>query len=50
MISSNVAGCLGMYLLDASADNNSHIIQWAAGALAVIVLVIVIQRRRTRVK
>jgi hypothetical protein len=51
VICKNVAGYLGMYLLDdAPADKNTKIIQVVAGILAVIVLVIIIQRRRTRVK
>ncbi|MGD0479548.1 MAG: hypothetical protein ABSA42_05220 [Terracidiphilus sp.] len=46
-----VAAYLGVYLLDdAPAGNNTRIIQVVAGVLAVIVLVIIIQRRRTRVK
>lgn len=46
-----VATYLGMYLLDdAPASTNTRIIQVAAGVLAVIVLVIIIQRRRTKVK
>ncbi len=49
-ICKNVAGYLGMYLLDAPVDKNTRIIQWVSGILAVIVLVIIIQRRRTRVK
>jgi hypothetical protein len=50
VICKNVAGSLGMYLLDAPVDKNTRIMQWVAGILAVIVLVILIQRRRTRVK
>jgi hypothetical protein len=51
LICKNVAGYLGMYLLDdAPGDKNTRIIQVIAGVLAVIVLVIIIQRRRTRVK
>lgn len=46
----SLAGYLGIYFLDAAADKNTRIIQWIAGILAVIVLVIIIQRRRTRVK
>jgi hypothetical protein len=46
-----VAAYLGMYLLDdAPGSGNTKIIQVAAGVLAVVVLVIIIQRRRTRVK
>jgi hypothetical protein len=30
--------------------DNTSIIRWVAGALAVIILVILVQRRRTRVK
>ncbi len=50
VICKNVAGCLGMYLLDAPVDKNVRTIQWIAGVLAVIILVILVQRRRTRVK
>ena len=50
MICKNFAGSLGMFLLDAPVDKNSRIIQWVAGILAVVILVILIQRRRTRVK
>jgi hypothetical protein len=46
-----VAAYLGVYLFDdAPTGNSTRIIQVAAGVLAVIVLVIIIQRRRTRVK
>lgn len=51
VICKNVAGSLGMYLLDdAPAGNGPTIIKVVAGILAVIILVIIIQRRRTRVK
>jgi hypothetical protein len=45
------AAYLGVYLFDdAPAGNSSRMVQVAAGVLAVVVLVIIIQRRRTRVK
>jgi hypothetical protein len=46
-----VAAYLGVYLLDdAPTGNSSRMVQVVAGVLAVVVLVIIIQRRRTRVK
>jgi len=49
-LSKGVAGYFGMYMLDTPVDPNSRIIQWASGILAVVVLVVIIQRRRTRAK
>ena len=50
MVCKNVAGYIGMYLLDAPVENHTRIIQWVSGALAVVILIVLIQRRRTRVK
>jgi len=49
-ISSNVAGYLSAYLWDGDLDANSKIIRIVAGALGVVVLVVMIQRRRTRAR
>jgi hypothetical protein len=47
----NVAGYLCFYMmLDAEGDKNTKIIRIVSAILAVIILVILIQRRRTRVK
>jgi hypothetical protein len=45
-----VASFLWVFLWDDEPDPNTKIIRWIAGILAVIILVIIIQRRRTRVK
>jgi len=43
-------GQLGFYLWDANGDQQTTIIRIGAGILAVVVLVVLIQRRRTRAK
>lgn len=47
-----VANFLGAILWDdaGGGDQNTKFIRWGAGILAVIILVILIQRRRTKVK
>ncbi|MGA2570551.1 MAG: hypothetical protein ABSF23_08540 [Terracidiphilus sp.] len=46
----NVAFSLCMFLLEGDADKNTNIIRIVAAVLAVVILVVLIQRRRTRVK
>jgi hypothetical protein len=49
-ILSSMNGFLGACLLDDAGNGNTKIIQIVSGILAVVILVVVIQRRRTRVK
>lgn len=46
----SVALTLSMYMWDGEPDKNTTILRVVCAVLAVVVLVILIQRRRTRVK
>jgi hypothetical protein len=46
----SAAGLLSLYMWEGDPDKSTTIIRVVAGVLAVLILVVLIQRRRTRVK